>query len=283
MLRVGFDEIETSEEDIYHDAVYDGEPFTGIAVEDDDGIHSEYEYIDGLAHGKWISSYSNGIRRSETILNMGEIVSDRVWSEDGKLTYEFEASPLIERQFFENGRVKYYKDDKGYTFFLSNGEILRQYNYSDKYMTIFDPSGAWLVKHHSDGNNTLLMDVKYLEFNDDELLKHWNQWLIDNINMELYAGGYPDVYPYFVRWIGNMLDDGKMNTVEEIIITMIKHDYLAIRYEGITLAKKHKLKSALPYIIKEKDNDIFPKGYGNNAFGLTLGQIARRAISEIGQ
>ena len=25
-----------------------------------------------------------------------------------------------------------------------------------------------------------------VEFNDDELLKHWNQWLIDNINMELY-------------------------------------------------------------------------------------------------
>lgn len=283
MLRVNFDEIETSEEDIYHGAVYDGEPFTGIAIEDDNGIHSEYEYIDGLANGRWTSGYSNGNLQSETILSMGDMVSDRVWSEDGRLTYEFDASPLMERQFFDNGEVKYYRDDKGYSLFLQDGKVLRKYDYSDKHMTIFDPSGAWLVKHHSDETNSLLMDVKYLEFNDEELLKHWNQWLMDNIDMELYPGGYPDIYPYFVRWISNMLDEGRENIVEEIIITMIKHDYLAIKYEGIALAKKHKIKSAVPYIIIEKDNDIIPEGYGYKAFGFTLGQIARMAISEISQ
>lgn len=281
MLRVGFDEIETSEEDMYHDAVYEGEPFTGIAIEDDNGIHSEYEYLDGLANGKWISRYSNGNLQSETILDMGEMISDRGWSEDGKLIYEFNASPLMERQYWENGEVKYYKDDKGYTFFLRGGKVLQQYNYCDGYKTVYSPDGEWLVKHHSSDDNILIMDVKYLEFNDEELLKNWNRWLVDNINMELYAGGYPNIYPYFIRWIGNMFDCGKMNKVEEIIIAMIEHEYLAIKYDGIVLAKKHKIKAAVPYILREKDNNCIPEGYGNNAYGFTVGQIARIAIGEI--
>lgn len=283
MLRVNFDEIETSEEDIYYDAVYNGEPFTGIAIEDEGGIYSEYEYVDGVANGRWISCYSDGKLQSETVLDMGEIVSDTGWSTDGKLIYEFTASPLMERQLFENGELKYYKDENGYTFFLRGGGILQRYNYSDKYKTIFEPSGAWLVKHHSSGNNTLVMDGKYLEFNEDELLKYWNQWLIDNINMELYAGGYPDIYPYFTRWISNMLDSGKKNTVDEIIATMIQHDYLAVRYEGIVLAMRHKIKAAVPYIVQEKDNGNIPQGYGNCAYGFTVGQIARMAIGEINQ
>lgn len=282
MLRVSFDEIETSEEDIYHDAVYEGEPFTGIAIDDDNGIHSEYEYIDGLANGNWISRYSNGNIQSETVLDMGEMISDKGWTEDGKLIYEFTASPLMERQFFENGELKYYKDDNGYTFFLRGGRVLQKYNYADGYKTVFSSTGEWLVKHHSCENNVLLMDAKYLEFNDEELLKHWKQWLIDNINMELYAGGYPNIYPYFIRWIGNMLDCGKNNTVDEVIIAMIEQDYLAIKYDGITLAMKHKIKAAVPYIINEKDNNTVPEGYGCNAYGFTVGQISRMALGEIG-
>ena len=281
MLRVDFAEIETSEEDIYYDAVYNGEPFTGIATEDDEETHSEYEYFEGVANGKWITKFTNGNLQAETILDMGEIVSDTVWSKEGKIIYDFIASPLTERQYFENGEIKYNKDDNGYIFYRQDGGILQEYKYSDGHKTIFAPSGAWLVKHRSSGDKSLVMDVKYLEFNDDELLLNWKQWLIDNMNMELYAGGYPDIYPYFIRWISNMMESGKENKVTEIIIEMIQHDNLAIRYEGIVLAMRHKINAAVPYIVKEKENGATPDGYGNNAYGFTLSQIARKAIAEI--
>ena len=60
-----------------------------------------------------------------------------------------------------------------------------------------------------------------------------------------------------------MMESGKENKVTEIIIEMIQHDNLAIRYEGIVLAMRHKINAAVPYIVKEKENGATPDGYGN--------------------
>lgn len=281
MLKVNMDEIQTSDYDIYFEATLDGKPFTGIAVEDDGDIHSEYTYRDGVAHGRWSSVYSNGNIQSRTILDNGKEISEQVWSKEGKLTYEFTAEPLRKREYFKNGELKYNEDSYGYTFYLPGGKILRQFSYSDNYATIYNSEGDWLVKHISPDNKSLLMDEKYLKFNDDALAICWKQWLVDNVNMELYAGGYPDIYPYFVRWITSLIAQDKMQFAAQIVIEMIEQEYLAIKYNGITLAMKHKIKDAIPAILNESDNNQIPSNYAYYAFGFTVGQIARMSIKEI--
>ena len=43
--EVLFDDLETSDWDIFQEAMLDGEPFTGVAVSDWKGVHSEYHYV----------------------------------------------------------------------------------------------------------------------------------------------------------------------------------------------------------------------------------------------
>lgn len=281
MLKVSIDEIEMSDYDICFDAKFEGHPFTGTATEDDGDIHSEYVYKDGTADGRWFSTYSDGSLQSETIFDMGREVSELVWNKDGKLSYEYMDSPLHIREYFDNGITKYDKDECGYTFYYPDGNMLRQYIYSEKCEIIYSRDGEWLVKHRAEGNKELIFDVKNMEFNDEAMMKHWKQGLVDDINLEIYAGGYPEIYPYFTRWISSLISHGKRQQAEEIIIEMIEQEYLAIKYDGITLAMKNKMQSAIPYILKVKDIDQSPAGYGNHAYGFTIGQIARMSLNEI--
>ena len=50
--RVLIDDLELGEIDIYKDAIYEDKPFTGIAVDDDDGIHTEWTFV-GSSRKAW--------------------------------------------------------------------------------------------------------------------------------------------------------------------------------------------------------------------------------------
>lgn len=70
-LRVNFDEIETSEEDIFRNAKYQGKLFSGIAIADDGKVYSKYRYNNGFGDGCSFSVYENGQLEGEWFMENG--------------------------------------------------------------------------------------------------------------------------------------------------------------------------------------------------------------------
>lgn len=283
MLRVEFDDLETAEYDIYFEATYNGVPFTGVAISEYKGIYSEWEYKDGFANGRWVSIYSNGTLQEEVILDMGKELSVKNWTEEGTLVYEHTAVPLIRREYFKNGGLKYEENEKGYTKYLRDGGILEKYIYEEKCKVIYLSNGDWVVKHKSEGMSYVVMDGKYLEFNDASLFNNWEEWIAANLCAERYVNHYQDIYPYFVQWIISLIHRKKEKEVEKIIIAMIENEEAAIKYDGITLAMLYHIKGATDFIKKERKNGTVPSGYGNKAYGCSIGEIAEKALLELGK
>ena len=160
---VQIDDLEGSDYDLYYENKYEGEYFTGTAISDD-GVHTEWTFVNGNGHGRWFSVFPNGQLNEETFLDDGEVISDREWNREGQLLYRFDSEPLLEQKFDANGQLLEERTEEHYWKFNDNGQLLveetkehkwtfyangtkhEDYDYVSSQATVFDDSGVWIVK-----------------------------------------------------------------------------------------------------------------------------------------
>ena len=239
---VQIDDLEGSDYDLYYENKYEGEYFTGTAISDDDGVHTEWTFVNGNGHGRWFSVFPNGQLFEETILDDGEVISDREWNREGQLLYRFDSEPLLEQKFDANGQLLEERTEEHYWKFYDNGTKHEDYDYVSSQATIFDDSGVWIVKgtlekiHDRYWDNTL----HAMTFNDD----HWS-----SNYLSILKANYEDMYPYFLEWLKN-----RSKIRSEIICSLIENEDLRFKYDGLYLAREYRILDAIPLIEKQLIN-----------------------------
>ena len=239
---VQIDDLEGSDYDLYYENKYEGEYFTGTAISDDNGVHTEWTFVNGNGHGRWFSVFPNGQLFEETILDDGEVISDREWNREGQLLYRFDSEPLLEQKFDANGQLLEERTEEHYWKFYDNGIKHEDYDYVSSQATIFDDSGVWIVKgklekiHDRYWDNTL----HAMTFNDD----HWSSDYLSILKMD-----YEDMLPYFHEWLKN-----KSEIRSEIICSLIENEDLRFKYDGLYLAREYRILDAIPLIEKQLIN-----------------------------
>ena len=83
-LRVPLDDLETSPENPWYDAVYQGRPFTGIAWDEWNGRYSETAYVDGVAHGRSFERFESGLLASDELVDHGQLTEGTFWWPPGE-------------------------------------------------------------------------------------------------------------------------------------------------------------------------------------------------------
>ena len=236
---VQIDDLEGSDYDLYYENKYEGEYFTGTAISDEDGVHTEWTFVNGNGHGRWFSVFPNGQLFEETILDDGEVISDREWNREGQLLYRFDSEPLLEQKFDANGQLLEERTEEHYWKFYDNGTKHEDYDYVSSQATIFDDSGVWSVKgtlekiHDRYWDNTL----HAMTFNDD----HWS-----SNYLSILKANYEDMYPYFLEWLKN-----RSEIRSEIICSLIENEDLRFKYDGLYLARGYRILEAIPLIEKQ--------------------------------
>ena len=238
---VQIDDLEGSDYDLYYENKYEGEYFTGTAISDD-GVHTEWTFVNGNGHGRWFSVFPNGQLFEETILDDGEVISDREWNSEGQLLYRFDIEPLLEQKFDANGQLLEERTEEHYWKFYDNGIKHEDYDYVSSQATIFDDSGVWIVKgklekiHDRYWDNTL----RAMTFNDD----HWSSNYLLILKVD-----YKDMLPYFHEWLKN-----RSEIRSEIICLLIENEDLRFKYDGLYLAREYRILDAIPLIEKQLIN-----------------------------
>ena len=239
---VQIDDLEGSDYDLYYENKYEGEYFTGTAISDENGVHTEWTFVNGNGHGRWFSVFPNGQLFEETILDDGEVISDREWNREGQLLYRFDSEPLLEQKFDANGQLLEERTEEHYWEFYDNGTKHEDYDYVSSQATIFDDSGVWIVKgklekiHDRYWDNTL----HAMTFNDD----HWS-----SDYLSILKANYEDMYPYFLEWLKN-----RSEIRSEIICSLIENEDLRFKYDGLYLARGYRILEAIPLIEKQLIN-----------------------------
>ncbi len=266
--QISIDDLELSEIDIYKDALYEGKPFTGTAVDDDKGIHTEWPFVDGNGHGRWFSVYPNGQLQDETILDHGEIISERIWNREGRIIHKLDSSPLLEQDFNSKGILINERTADYLRLFFSDGVKKSDYDYLSSSMTVFDHSGIWIVK----GKLTekyLVFSREYMDFNDG----YWTENYIS-----ILKDDYEKFYPYFRIWLKD-----KTGLQKQIISALIEDKDLRLKYDGILLAREYRIKSAIPLIEKQVSIKRCPPATENSSYGFSVGNIAEQVLRDLRQ
>lgn len=181
MIKTSFSDpdIETRNMYSYHnDVYYKGEPFTGTIV----GPLEELEYVDGKAHGKWLSRYENGNTECLRIFEHGIQVETREYFQNGALKKEW--SDGVSRRWNYNESLISKENEKSKKEFFSNGALKIEYPENE--------DDDWAAKYYTRAGDlayTQLKDIKdghqikrNIEYNDDVLLEHYQDLLaFDNI------------------------------------------------------------------------------------------------------
>ena len=239
---VQIDDLEGSDYDLYYENKYEGEYFTGTAISDDDGVHTEWTFVNGNGHGRWFSVFPNGQLFEETILDDGEVISDREWNREGQLLYRFDSEPLLEQKFDANGQLLEERTEEHYWKFYDNGIKHEDYDYVSSQATIFDDSGVWIVKGKLEKIHDRYWDnsLHAMTFNDD----HWS-----GNHLSILKADYEDMYPYFLEWLKN-----RSEIRSEIICSLIENEDLRFKYDGLYLAREYRILDAIPLIEKQLIN-----------------------------
>ena len=254
---VQIDDLEGSDYDLYYENKYEGEYFTGTAISDDNGVHTEWTFVNGNGHGRWFSVFPNGQLYEETILDDGEVISDREWNREGQLLYRFDSEPLLEQKFDANGRLLEERTEEHYWKFYDNGQLLKEetkehkwtfhangakhedYDYVSSQATVFDDSGVWIVK----GKLKKINDRYWSDTIDSMTFNH-DRWSSNYLS--ILKADYEDKYPYFLEWLKN-----RSEIRAEIICSLIENEDLRFEYDGMLLAREYRILDAIPVIEKQ--------------------------------
>ena len=265
-VRVQIEDLELSDYDIYKEAMYEDKPFTGIAVEDDNGIHTEWSFVNGNGHGRWFSVYHDGQLFEETILEYGKVISERTWNKKGQLIHKLDSDPLLDQDFDDKGNLLKEKTDDHFWVFFDNGVKKSDYDYASSSVTEFDRSGAWIVKGRlTDGY--LVLSRENIEFNDE----YW----IENY-ISILKNDYEEFYPYFRIWLK---DKSYLRT--EIICAMIENTDLRLKYDGLLLAREYVVRDAISLIEKQITIKKCPPATKSTSYGFSVGSLAKQVLRDL--
>lgn len=264
--QIPLDDLELSEVDIYKEALYEGEPFTGTAVDDYKGVHTEWTFVDGNGHGRWFSVYPDGQLQEEIMLDHGEMISERGWNESGMLIHKANAAPMLEQDFNNEGILIKERTDEHLRLFFNDGVKQSDYDYIASSVTVFGHSGEWIVTGKLTDKYFVLSREK-MEFND----AYWTENYIS-----ILKDDYEDFYPYFLIWLKD-----KAALQEQIIFSLIGNNDLRMKYDGILLARDYGFKSAVPLIKKQVCIKEYPPSTEHKGYGCSVGNIAQQVMKDL--
>ena len=99
--KVLIDDLESSEDNMFVDVRYNGELFSGIAYDFRENFHSEYNYKNGLGHGRCFSVYNSGQLYEEFFLENGEKLEETCWYETGVKEEYYKKNPYLKQYWNE--------------------------------------------------------------------------------------------------------------------------------------------------------------------------------------
>ncbi len=264
--QVLIEDLELSDYDIYKEAMYEGKPYTGTAVEDDEGIHTEWTFVDGNGHGRWFSVYPDGRLFEETILEHGDVISERTWNKRGQLTHKMDSSPLLEQDFDDKGNLLKELTDEHLWEYYENGIKKADYDYQASSVTKYDRSGIWIIKGRLT-DRYLVLSRENIEFNDD-------YWIQNHIS--ILMDSYEDTYPFFRIWL---MDKPELQA--DVICAMIDNKDLKLKYDGMILAREIGKKEAIPLIEKQVSIKKCPPSTEHHSYGFTVGYLAEQVLRDL--
>ena len=264
--RIPLDDLELSEIDIYKDALYEGKPFTGTAVDDDKGIHTEWPFVDGNGHGRWFSVYPDGQLQEEIMLDHGEMISERTWNKAGCLIHKADNSPFLEQNFNDKGILINEKTDDYLRLFFSDGVKQSVYDYLSSSVIIFAHSEVWIVKGKLK-DKYFILARENMDFNDE----YWTENYIS-----ILKDDYEEFYPFFRTWLKD-----KKGLQKQIVCTLIENTDLRLKYDGMLLAREYGIKSAVPLIEKQVSIKKCPPSTENIGYGRSVGYMAEQVLKDL--
>jgi len=245
------DDLETSDYDMFIDVIYDGIPFTGIAYEDNQKIHSEYSYLNGYGHGRSFSIYPSGQLNEEFYMEKGVELERTLWYENGLKKEYYRKKPFLYQEWNSNGILHKESTDQRTRCWYDSGQpksiLIKKSLY-----TFFFPTGQWVVKIPTE-YEYVVMDTNLFEYNEPYMEEHYKELWEDK-----------DAYYYFSIWLIRRIKADNQNNLptnskaEEILFNMIKGQNRTRKCEGMNLAGNLKVYKALPYIQAELDNNKIP-------------------------
>ena len=264
--QIPLDDLELSEIDIYKDAMYEGKPFTGTAVDDYKGIHTEWPFVDGNGHGRWFSVYSDGQLQEEIMLDHGEMISERTWNKAGCLIHKADSSPFLEQDFNDEGILIKERTADYLRLFFNDGVKQSVYDYLSSSVIIFAHSEVWIVKGKLK-DKYFILARENMDFNDE----YWTENYIS-----ILKDDYEEFYPFFRTWLKD-----KKGLQKQIICTLIENTDLRLKYDGMLLAREYGIKSAVPLIEKQVSIKKCPPSTENIGYGRSVGYMAEQVLKDL--
>lgn len=295
-LRVRLDQLETSEEDIYREAVYQGRPFTGVAWDDDGQETCEIPYVDGEAHGRCVWRYKNGRPSLDDLVDHGTVVESTSWYPPGDVVHCRFAGG-VRRYYYKDGTLGLERGGDYERGYYPSG-ALRDERYRDgdggTRSAWYGEDGVWAVRGRQEPKKLgqrLPPEPEY-EYNDEYLraayLKlletpdfthYFLDWLFQRT--EAKPGGR------FRRWAQDNRPKTLSNQGRAMVCAMIEYDDLRVKYRGVTMAGQYRVNEARPLLekallVRETPPPCYSLTGGGSSYGWTVSQAAQKALSLLG-
>ena len=262
-----------SENEEVNYVTYNGAAFTGIETNGTEHWYSETKYLNGYAHGRSFTVFTNGQLCEESFMEHGITLEKTRWYESGAKREYYKKDPMINQYWSEYGVLLEEEDGKTHKIYYPNGKLKSLFIKKDE-KTYYDESGEWVVKIKTEYHDYVVTDRKNMTFNDDFISKNYMELLRDY-----------DFFRYFIIWLKDKSDDER----GDIIIDMIKSDIPWHKSEGINLAETHNVRKAIPYICFEVKNNVTPPGHQNHrdilprsSYSWTIGKTAKTVLNRMG-
>ena len=263
---IQIDDLEGSDYDLYYENKYKGEYFTGTAISDEDGVHTEWTFVNGNGHGRWFSVFPNGQLNEEVFLDDGEVISERIWNREGQLLYRYDSEPLLEQEFDADGHLLKERTEEHEWTFYDNGTKHKDYDYVSSQVTVFDDSGVWIVKgilvdrHWSETLDTMT-------FNDERWFSNY---------LSILKADHEENYSYFRMWLKTIPEKRS-----EIICSLIENEDLRFKYDGMHLAEGYGILDAIPVIEKQLTIKKFPPASEHSGDPMSVVYLARLVLDNL--
>lgn len=294
-LRVPLRELETSDEDIYRDAVYQGRPFTGVAWGEDGRETCELSYEEGVAHGRCRWWYQNGKLSLDEVLDHGEIVESTSWWAPGDVIHRREAGGQVQ-YWFRDGTLALEEGEGWRREYYPSGPLREERRTAPDGGTEavwYGEDGEWAVRTKTGPREPgkRLPPEPETEYNDAyiragylKLLEvsafghHFMDWLFRQMEPKK---------SWFQRWVQDKRPKTLSAEGREMVCAMIACEDLRVKYRGVTMAKQYRVKEARPFleqarsVRKKPPGEYSVTGCGTD-YAWTVGEAADRALRELG-
>ncbi|MEY8386958.1 hypothetical protein AALC17_06595 [Oscillospiraceae bacterium 38-13] len=292
-LRVPLSRLETSDEDLYQDAVYQGRPFTGTAWGDDGGERFEIPYVDGRAHGRCVWRFKNGKPSLDERAEGGVVVESTAWWPPGDVVRcRYDGS--VRRYYLQDGSLTLERGPDWEREYYPTG-VLRNERHTEPGGSLrgswYGEDGVWAVRWRQGPPEPgrRVRPAPETEYHDAYLLSHYLKLL-----------EHSDFAHHFLDWLFQRMEPGPKSWFQRwkqeprtlspegraMVCAMIEYDDLRVKYRGVTMAGQYRVEEARPALKRALLVNKTPPGEyhatgGGHSYGWTVAQAAARALARL--